>query len=295
MTRNDIDERKESASRKRLASAIVSPIGTSHVHEGNITIRAKGALNDMENVEQSEGGMLECDGQEFDLLGEELKEMVETHVRPPRAISDKPISTHLQSLSRCEVTVSLTFTSMDWSCMLQVMKVNRSQALSYETLSKLRPSQSSGLRSQALSYDTLSKLRPSQISGGSEGVFAEKTLEIADDILQTYKNQGGYDLLRKTKDKIRTTEQVNAALKACTDLKLDGLVIIGGVTSNTDAAHHAGFFAEAKCSTKIFETNTSSVTTLFLYLLPMAQDGKSVIFAMLQQPSKLGLRIDRGS
>ncbi|KAF2619553.1 hypothetical protein F2Q68_00040953 [Brassica cretica] len=86
---------------------------------------------------------------------------------------------------------------------------------------------------------------------GSEGLFAQKTLEITDGILQTYKNQGGYDLLGRTKDQIRTTEQVNAALKACTDLKLDGLVIIGGVTSNTDAAHLAEFFAEAKCSTKV--------------------------------------------
>ncbi|CAH8370960.1 unnamed protein product [Eruca vesicaria subsp. sativa] len=87
--------------------------------------------------------------------------------------------------------------------------------------------------------------------GGSEGLFAQQTLEITDDVLQTYKNQGGFDLLGRTKDQIRTTEQVNAALKACTDLKLDGLVIIGGVTSNTDAAHLAEFFAEAKCSTKV--------------------------------------------
>lgn len=40
--------------------------------------------------------------------------------------------------------------------------------------------------------------------------------------------EGGYDLLGRTKDQIRTTEQVNAALAACKDLKLDGLVIIGG-------------------------------------------------------------------
>ncbi|XP_041017742.1 pyrophosphate--fructose 6-phosphate 1-phosphotransferase subunit alpha [Juglans microcarpa x Juglans regia] len=87
--------------------------------------------------------------------------------------------------------------------------------------------------------------------GGSEGLFAKKTLEITDDILSTYKNQGGYDLLGRTKDQIRTTEQVNAALTACKDLKLDGLVIIGGVTSNTDAAQLAETFAEAKCATKV--------------------------------------------
>ncbi|KAF9602044.1 hypothetical protein IFM89_024801 [Coptis chinensis] len=87
--------------------------------------------------------------------------------------------------------------------------------------------------------------------GGSEGLFAQKTLEITDDVLSTYKNQGGYDLLGRTKDQIKTTEQVNAALATCKALKLDGLVIIGGVTSNTDAAQLAETFAEAKCPTKV--------------------------------------------
>ncbi|KAL6178822.1 hypothetical protein ACLB2K_050340 [Fragaria x ananassa] len=87
--------------------------------------------------------------------------------------------------------------------------------------------------------------------GGSEGLFAQKILEITDDVLATYKNQGGYDLLGRTKDQIRTKEQVNATLTACNALKLAGLVIIGGVTSNTDAAQLAETFAEAKCQTKV--------------------------------------------
>ncbi|KAJ3694685.1 hypothetical protein LUZ60_000062 [Juncus effusus] len=87
--------------------------------------------------------------------------------------------------------------------------------------------------------------------GGTEGLFAQKTLEITDEILSTYKNQGGYDLLGRTKDQIRTTEQVNAATATCQALKLDGLVIIGGVTSNTDAAQLAETFAEQKCSTRV--------------------------------------------
>ncbi|KAJ8512717.1 hypothetical protein OPV22_003151 [Ensete ventricosum] len=87
--------------------------------------------------------------------------------------------------------------------------------------------------------------------GGTEGLFTQKTLEITDEVLATYKNQGGYDLLGRTVDQIRTTEQVNAAMTACNDLKLDGLVIIGGVTSNSDAAQLAETFAEAKCPTKV--------------------------------------------
>ncbi|KAL8253315.1 hypothetical protein R6Q59_037008 [Mikania micrantha] len=84
--------------------------------------------------------------------------------------------------------------------------------------------------------------------GGSEGLFAQKTL---DDVLATYKNQGGYDLLGRTEDQIRTTEQVSSAMVAFKALSLDGLVIVGGVTSNTDAAQLAETFAEAKCSTKV--------------------------------------------
>ncbi|KAK4374283.1 hypothetical protein RND71_004960 [Anisodus tanguticus] len=87
--------------------------------------------------------------------------------------------------------------------------------------------------------------------GGSEGLFAQKTLKITNDVLATYKNQGGYDMLGRTKDQIRTSEQVNAAMAACKALKLDALIIIGGVTSNTDAAQLAETFAEAKCQTKV--------------------------------------------
>ncbi|KAG0490368.1 hypothetical protein HPP92_007231 [Vanilla planifolia] len=87
--------------------------------------------------------------------------------------------------------------------------------------------------------------------GGTEGLFAQKTLEITNEVLSSYKNQGGYDLLGRTVDQIRTTEQVNAAMTSCQALKLDGLVIIGGVTSNTDAAQLAETFAESKCSTKV--------------------------------------------
>ncbi|XP_066319328.1 pyrophosphate--fructose 6-phosphate 1-phosphotransferase subunit alpha-like [Miscanthus floridulus] len=87
--------------------------------------------------------------------------------------------------------------------------------------------------------------------GGSDGLLAQRTLEITDEVLASYKNQGGYDMLGRTKDQIRTTEQVNGAMASCQALKLDALVIIGGVTSNTDAAQLAETFAEAKCATKV--------------------------------------------
>nr|TKW21245.1 hypothetical protein SEVIR_4G172600v2 [Setaria viridis] len=76
-------------------------------------------------------------------------------------------------------------------------------------------------------------------------------MDISDEALASYKNQGGYDMLGRTRDQIRTTEQVEATLAICQALKLDSLVIIGGVTSNTDAAQLAETFAELKCPTKV--------------------------------------------
>ncbi|KAG0499152.1 hypothetical protein HPP92_003843 [Vanilla planifolia] len=87
--------------------------------------------------------------------------------------------------------------------------------------------------------------------GGTEGLFAQKTIEITDKVLSAYKNQGGYDLLGRTLDQLRTTKQLMGTWATCEALKLDGLVIIGGVTSNNDAAHLAEFFSKIKCSTKV--------------------------------------------
>lgn len=63
--------------------------------------------------------------------------------------------------------------------------------------------------------------------GGTDGLFAQKTMEITDEALSSYKNQGGYDMLGRTRDQIRTTEQVKAAMATCQALKLDALFIIG--------------------------------------------------------------------
>lgn len=87
--------------------------------------------------------------------------------------------------------------------------------------------------------------------GGTEGLFAQRTLEITEAELAPYRNQGGYDLLGRTKDQIRSVQQVNDAKAACEALKLDGLVLVGGCTSNADAAQLAETFATTGCHTKV--------------------------------------------
>lgn len=104
-------------------------------------------------------------------------------------------------------------------------------------------------------HDALKAYNPQSLLygfvGGTEGLFANKTLEITDDVLASYKNQGGFDLLGRSIDQIRTTKQVNAAMTTCHSLNLDGLVIIGGVTSNSDAAQLAETLIQNNCKTKV--------------------------------------------
>lgn len=84
---------------------------------------------------------------------------------------------------------------------------------------------------------------------GPSGILESKTLSITHDVLAPYRNQGGFDLLGSGRTKIETQEQLAAALKTVQNLQLDGLVIVGGDDSNTNASILAEYFLKEKCST----------------------------------------------
>ena len=85
---------------------------------------------------------------------------------------------------------------------------------------------------------------------GPAGIVKQKSVELTKEMLHDFRNQGGFDLIGSGRTKIETTSQFEAALKSVQDLKLDGLVIIGGDDSNTNAAYLAEFFLQrgVKCS-----------------------------------------------
>ncbi|MBX7065878.1 MAG: 6-phosphofructokinase [Parachlamydiales bacterium] len=83
--------------------------------------------------------------------------------------------------------------------------------------------------------------------GGPSGVVENKRKEIRD--IHFYRNQGGFDLIGSGRTKIETEEQLKASLKACNGL--DGIVIIGGDDSNTNAAIMAEYFLQHGSKTRV--------------------------------------------
>ncbi|CDR33617.1 diphosphate--fructose-6-phosphate 1-phosphotransferase [Criblamydia sequanensis] len=104
-------------------------------------------------------------------------------------------------------------------------------------------------------FDAIKKFQPnSQLIGfldGPDGLLKRKTRNIFQEDIAQIKNLGGFDFLSTGRGKIETIEQKEVALKIVEDLSLDGLIIIGGDDSNTNAAALAEFFLEKGCKTKV--------------------------------------------
>jgi len=87
--------------------------------------------------------------------------------------------------------------------------------------------------------------------GGPSGIVDNQWIEIDMEKVAPYRNQGGFDLLGSGRTKIETAEQLAASLKTVLEHKLDGLVIIGGDDSNTNAAVLAEYFLTKGCETRV--------------------------------------------
>ena len=87
--------------------------------------------------------------------------------------------------------------------------------------------------------------------GGPKGVLESKYILITAELLEGYRNQGGFDLVGSGRDKIETIDQLSLAEDTVRTLNLDGLVIIGGDDSNTNAACLAEYFKKIKCKTNV--------------------------------------------
>ncbi|KAL5700051.1 diphosphate--fructose-6-phosphate 1-phosphotransferase [Ranunculus cassubicifolius] len=87
--------------------------------------------------------------------------------------------------------------------------------------------------------------------GGPAGIMKGKYVELTPEFIYPYRNQGGFDMICSGRDKIETPEQFKQAADTSEKLDLDGLVVIGGDDSNTNACLLAENFRGKNLKTRV--------------------------------------------
>lgn len=71
---------------------------------------------------------------------------------------------------------------------------------------------------------------------GVDGILNDKLVEITEDHYSAYRNLGGIDFLRRTRDSLRTEAELESLHKICEKHQLTGLVMVGATHTMTDCA-----------------------------------------------------------
>ncbi|CAL9060489.1 pyrophosphate--fructose 6-phosphate 1-phosphotransferase subunit beta-like [Musa acuminata AAA Group] len=87
--------------------------------------------------------------------------------------------------------------------------------------------------------------------GGPAGIMKCKYVELTPEFIYPYRNQGGFDMICSGRDKIETPEQFKQAEETAMKLDLDGLLVIGGDDSNTNACLLAENFRRKNMKTRV--------------------------------------------
>lgn len=83
---------------------------------------------------------------------------------------------------------------------------------------------------------------------GMEGVLQGNWKELSLENVAAFRNQGGFDLLGSSRKKLETPQEMRQVQQQLQSLQLDGLVIVGGDDSNSNAAHLAEFLLQEGAS-----------------------------------------------
>ena len=77
---------------------------------------------------------------------------------------------------------------------------------------------------------------------GPGGLIDHKYMELTADIIDVYRNTGGFDMIGSGRTKLETKEQFDKGLEILNELNIKALVIIGGDDSNTNACVLAEYY-----------------------------------------------------
>ncbi len=95
-------------------------------------------------------------------------------------------------------------------------------------------------------FDGIKSIHPdSRLYGflmGPAGLINHKYKELTSDIIDEYRNTGGFDIIGSGRDKLETKEQFDKGLTILRELGIRALVIIGGDDSNTNACVLAEYY-----------------------------------------------------
>ena len=87
--------------------------------------------------------------------------------------------------------------------------------------------------------------------GGPSGLIDHKYIELTSDIIDEYRNTGGFDIIGSGRTKLEETEQFDKGIEICNKLNIKALVIIGGDDSNTNACVLAEYYLQKNCGIQV--------------------------------------------
>lgn len=95
-------------------------------------------------------------------------------------------------------------------------------------------------------YDGLKSLNSASklygFLGGPSGLVDNKYVEITDELMDAFRNTGGFDMIGSGRTKLELHEQFDKGAENCKALDISAIVIIGGDDSNTNACLLAEYY-----------------------------------------------------
>lgn len=104
-------------------------------------------------------------------------------------------------------------------------------------------------------FDGIKRLNPAnRLYGfllGPGGLVDHKYVELTADIIDDYRNTGGFDMIGSGRTKLEQESQFESGLEILNELGIKALVIIGGDDSNTNACVLAEYYAAKKAGIQV--------------------------------------------
>lgn len=104
-------------------------------------------------------------------------------------------------------------------------------------------------------FDGLKRLNPQNklygFLGGPSGLIEHQYTELTADIIDEYRNTGGFDIIGSGRTKLEETWQFDKGIEICQKLGIKAIVIIGGDDSNTNACVLAEYYLQKQCGIQV--------------------------------------------